>query len=259
MGLFPRKIVCLTEESVEILYRLKKQHLIGGISVYVERPPEAKNNHPKVTAFTGGSLQKIVDLKPDLVLGFSDIQKDFARDLIGAGLNVYISNQRSIEEIFDYMFFVGQLVGEAEVVQKWIDELRRQLDLTYKQSQQWTKKPKVYFEEWDQPMISAIKWVSELIEYCGGIDIFSDRSSGLLAKERFVTTQEVEERKPDLMFSCWCGKAMDVQDIARRLPFLNLSRLHELSPSIFLQPGPAPLEEGLMIMHTLLKKFNNHD
>jgi len=255
----PSKIICLTEESVETLALLGRLDLVAGVSIFVKRPSEAQNL-PKVSAFTHSKIDTIVELKPDLVLGFSDIQKDIARDLIGAGLNVWISNHRSIQETLDYVLMLGRLVGEEqkaqELVLSWENETKRLKAMTHK------KRPKIYFEEWDEPQISAIRWVSELIEICGGEDVFKERSAEKLAKGRFVTSQEVIERAPDIIFGCWCGKKVRIDKITERsgwseIPAVKNQQVFELEPEIFLQPGPALFVDGLRIMAKYLENWQS--
>lgn len=255
----PSKIICLTEESVETLALLGRLDLVAGVSIFVKRPLEAQNL-PKVSAFTHSKIETIVELEPDLVLGFSDIQKDIARDLIGAGLNVWISNHRSIQETLDYILLLGRLVGEEqkanELVCSWENDIKRLKKLTHK------RRPKIYFEEWDEPQISAIRWVSELIEICGGEDIFQERSHEKMAKGRFVESQEVIERAPDIVFGCWCGKKVRIDKINQRpgwseIPAVKNQQVFELAPEIFLQPGPALFVDGLRIMMKYLENWQS--
>ena len=199
---FPSRIVCLTEESVETLFLLGEGHRIVGVSSYVVRPKEALEL-PKVSMFTSSSYEKIEALKPDLILGFSDIQSDIARDLIKRGFNVFISNHRSLEETLNYILLLSSMVGASDKGKKLVQSLNKKLE----DSKGIIKKPlKIYFEEWDEPMISGIRWVSDLITHLGGVDIFRDQSKGSLAKERFVTSDDVIRANPDIIFGCWCGK-----------------------------------------------------
>lgn len=248
---FPNRIICLTEESVETLYLLGRGDLIAGVSQYVERPPEAKK-HPVVSQFIRSDIEKIVALKPDLVLGFSDLQKDIARELIGQGLNVFITNQRSLEEILDYILMLGRLVGSEEKAQNLVTTYRTKLSNVSRP----LKRPRVYFEEWDHPRLSAIRWVSELIEAAGGENIFSDRI-GSLARDREVFDAEIVERNPDIILACWCGKKVKPETIFNRPQYAGISAIKnqkviELDPAIFLQPGPALFEEGLEILQRIL-------
>ncbi len=256
----PRKIICLTEESVETLALLGRLDLVAGVSIFVKRPLEAQNL-PKVSAFTSSKIDTIVDLKPDLVLGFSDIQKDIARDLIGAGVNVWIANHRTLQETLDYVLLLGRLVGEEARAQVLVDNWDRKLEETRQKTSAWSYRPKVYFEEWDEPQISAIRWVSELIEVAGGADIFAERSSAKLAQGRFCSAEEVAKSQPDIIFGCWCGKRVKLDSFASRpgwesIPAIKMHEVHELEPEIFLQPGPALFVDGLDIMVQHLERFN---
>jgi iron complex transport system substrate-binding protein len=246
----PRRIVCLTEEPTEILYALGEQDRIVGISAYTVRPPGAREAHPVVSAFIDGSVKKIVALQPDLVIGFSDIQADLAAKLIRAHQQVLIFNQRSIAQILEVVLTLGSLVGAEQRAQALVEGYQARLEAARARSAQQTHRPRVYFEEWDQPAFSGIRWVSELIEIAGGEDIFADRSHGLSATERTVQWAEVLERDPELMLGCWCGKPLDADAVRARKGWELTSagrnqQLHEIDPSIILQPGPACLTDGL--------------
>lgn len=260
---FPSSIICLTEESVETLYLLEMEHLISGVSAFVKRPLEAQKL-PKVSLFTSSNYKKILSKKPELIIGHSDIQKDIARDLIELGQNVYIANHRSIAGIIQYIGFIGKIVGAFEKAQKLQNELVEKVKLTQELTQSLQNKPKIYFEEWDEPQISAIKWVGEVIEICGGENIFKEKSQGLLAKERFVEHQDVISANPDIIFGCWCGKKVNIESIYQRKGYEKVSaiknkRVYELPPEIFLQPGPAPLIDGIDIILKYVKEFNSED
>jgi iron complex transport system substrate-binding protein len=246
----PRRIVCLTEEPTEILYALGEQDRIVGISAYTVRPPGAREAHPVVSAFIDGSVKKIVALQPDLVIGFSDIQADLAAKLIRAHQQVLIFNQRSIAQILEVVLTLGSLVGAEQRAQALVEGYQARLEAARALSAQQTHRPRVYFEEWDQPAFSGIRWVSELIEIAGGEDIFADRSHGLSATERTVQWAEVLERDQELMLGCWCGKPLDADAVRARKGWELTSagrnqQLHEVDPSIILQPGPACLTDGL--------------
>jgi len=254
---FPAKIICLTEESVETLHLLGRQDLIAGVSQYVERPPEAKK-HPKVSQFIRSDIERIVGLKPDLVIGFSDIQKDIAKELIGLGLNVLVTNQRSLREILDQILFLGRVVGEEKKALELVEKFETKIQQIKLLSSSLPKRPRVYFEEWDQPRLSAIRWISELIEVCGGENIFADRV-GSLAKERQVRDEEVVERQPDIIFGCWCGKKVKLESFETRPDYRALAAIQrghvfELPPEIFLQPGPALFVDGLDQLFEIFKK-----
>ena len=212
----PKRIICLTEEPTEILYLLGEQDRIVGISRYTVRPEEAKSNHPVVSAFVDGSVKKISKLKPDFVIGFSDIQGDLAAKLIKANLQVLIFNQRSIEEILEVILTFGRIVSAEGKAQKLVDSYKKRLDTFREKSNRIQNKPKVYFEEWDDPTFSGIRWVSELIEIAGGEDIFSNKSHGKLAMEREIQWPDVLEKNPDIILASWCGKPVDIDSIKER-------------------------------------------
>lgn len=245
---FTDRIICLTEESVETLYLLGKERSIIGVSEYVERPLEA-TSLPKVTQFVRSNIEEIVKLNPTLVIGFSDIQKEIASQLIGRGLNVFVTNQRTLAEILDYIEMLGRLVGEEAKAKTLTSDFRLKVDRMKKKAAALPRRPKVYFEEWDQPRLSGITWVSELIEICGGENIFKDRS-GSLAKDREVTDDLIRLRNPDIIFGCWCGKPLRPERIVAREGYGSISAVKnnfivELPPAIFLQPGPALFLDGL--------------
>lgn len=257
---FPSKIICLTEETVETLYLLGRSDLIQGVSKYVERPPEAKLNHPTVSQFVRSDIDQILALKPDLVIGFSDIQKDIARELIGRGLNVFVTNQRSLEEILDQVLLLGRLIGEEAKAKALVQGFREKLE-SYRKLAAKEPKVKVYFEEWDQPRLSGILWVSELIEAVGGINIFNHKT-GSLAQDRQVSDEEVCAANPDVILGCWCGKKVKLESFAMRPGYQDLNaiknqQIYELDPAIFLQPGPALFVDGLSQMFELLGKVRS--
>lgn len=259
MARYPERIICLTEESVETLFYLGQEHRIIGVSAYVERPEEAKKIK-RVSAFTSANIEKIIDLKPDLVLGFSDIQKDIAKDLIGAGINVFIANHRSIEEILNYILCLGSMVGEAEKAEGLIRTLEQNIQEAKQFAQSLKRRPRVYLEEWDEPMISGIKWFSELIETCGGEDIFKEKGDQSLANDRIILNRDVISENPDFIFGCWCGKKVDISQIKKREGYKDIGavkndRVFELDPAIFLQPGPAPLLDGIPKIINYFKDF----
>ena len=246
----PERIVCLTEEPTEILYALGQEDRIVGISAYTERPALAKRDKPVVSAFIGGSVDKIRALEPDMIIGFSDIQADLARDLIKNNLPVLIFNQRSIQEILDVITMVGQLVGQEQRAAELVDMHIAHLHDVRAAAAKLPRRPRVYFEEWDEPLITAIEWVGELIEIAGGENIFADRANGKLASERFVTHEEIRSANPELVAACWCGKKVDLESIAAREGYADIEavrneQLVELDPAIMLQPGPACLSDGV--------------
>lgn len=254
---FSERIICLTEESVETLYLLGKERSIIGVSEYVERPVEA-TLLPKVTQFVRSDVEEIVKLKPTLVLGFSDIQKDIAAQLIGRGLNVFVTNQRSLSEILAYIEMLGRLVGEEGKARALVKDFQLRMDHTRKKGASLPKRPRVYFEEWDQPRLSGITWVSELIGICGGENIFADHS-GAMARDREVTDDLIRERLPEIIFGCWCGKPVKIEKICGRkgydaLPAVQNNRVWELPPAVFLQPGPALFLDGLDQMFSFIRQ-----
>ena len=253
----PQRIVCLTEETVETLYRLGEQDRIVGISGYCVRPPEARRDKPRVSAFTSADIPKILGLRPDLVLAFSDLQADIVAALIREGIAVHAFNQRSIAEIFDMIRMLGALVGAADRAGGLAAELEAGLAAARRRAAMLPRRPLVYFEEWDEPMISGIAWVSELIGAAGGTDIFADRAGGKSARERIVTTEEIIARQPDIIIGSWCGKKFRAEKVAARPGFERISAvrngaLHEIKSPIILQPGPAALTEGLTALRTIV-------
>ncbi len=257
----PKRIVCLTEESVEFLYAIGREDLIVGVSTYVERPPEAKKK-PTISAFTHANLKKIKNLNPDLVIGYSDIQKDIARDLIGEGIEVWISNHRSLQGVLNYLFKLGCLVGEESKSRVYLSLLENKWEKGICAARALERKPRVYLEEWPEPMISGIRYFSELVEAAGGVDIFADLRYGRLAKERFVSSEWVVEKNPDIILGCWCGKPVDIASILQRKDWKKIKAVQEkavfeLPPAVFLQPGPALFEEGLEILQELFYRWKN--
>jgi iron complex transport system substrate-binding protein len=253
----PERIVCLTEETVETLYLLGEQDRIVGISGYCVRPPEARRDKPRVSAFTSANIPKILGLRPDLVLTFSDLQADIVAALIRAGIAVHAFNQRSIAEIFDMIRMLGALVGAADRAGRLAAELDAGLSAVRRRATMLPRRPLVYFEEWDEPMISGIAWVSELIGAAGGTDIFADRAGGKSAKERIVTTEEIIARQPDIIIGSWCGKKFRAEKVAARpgfarIPAVRNGALYEIKSPIILQPGPAALTEGLVALQTII-------
>ncbi len=251
------RIICLTEETVETLYLLGRQDLIAGVSQYVERPPEAKK-HPVVSQFIRSDTEQIVAMKPDLVIGFSDLQKDIASELIGRGLNVLVTNQRSLKEILSNILLLGRIVGEEQKALKLMASFVSKLARFEAEAKNFKFRPKVYFEEWDRPHYSCIQWVSELIYAVGGQNIF-EHKTGAMARDREVQDTEVIELNPDIIFGCWCGKKVNVDSITKRSGYEVISAVQnqqvwELDPAIFLQPGPALFVDGLDQMFEKIQK-----
>ncbi len=252
------RIICLTEETVETLYLLGRSDLIVGVSEYAVRPPEAKQ-HPVVTQFIRSDIDKIVELKPDLVIGFSDLQRDIAADLIGKGLNVLVTNQRSLNEILETILLLGKIIGEDLKARILVENFRNKIELY--RNKQLKRKPKIYFEEWDHPRYSCIQWVSELIEICGGENIFRHKT-GKSAREREVTDEEIISLNPDIIFGCWCGKPVKTESFQKRYPSTSAVKnnfIWELPPSVFLQPGPALFVDGLDQMFEKIERVAKLD
>jgi iron complex transport system substrate-binding protein len=253
----PERIVCLTEETVETLYLLGEERRIVGISGYVVRPPQARHEKPRVSAFTSADIAKILALAPDLVLTFSDLQADIASSLIRHGVNVHAFNQRTIAEILDMIRTLGALVGADERAGRLADELATAIAQARQCALQLPRHPKVYFEEWDDPMIAGIGWVSELIEVAGGIDVFADRARCKSAKDRVVTAEEIIAREPDIIVGSWCGKKFRPDKVVGRpgfdrVPAVGRGAVHEIKSPLILQPGPAALTDGLAALRTIV-------
>jgi len=256
----PSRIVCLTEETVETLYLLGEQDRIVGISGYVVRPSQARREKPRVSAFTSANVDKIFALKPDLVLTFSDLQADIVAALIRRGLNVHAFNQRNIAGILDMVRMLGAMVDAGKRSDELVARLETHLAETGGRAAQLSKRPRVFFEEWDDPLISGIGWVSELIEIAGGVDIFPDRRNQSAAKDRIVTPDEVIARKPDLIIGSWCGKKFRPERVASRAGFDALravqhQHLYEIKSSLILQPGPAALTDGLSELQRIIERW----
>lgn len=250
----PQRIVCLTEEPTETLYALGEQHRIVGISGFTVRPAAARREKPKVSAFTSAKIGEILKLEPDFVVGFSDLQADIAAALIRRGIEVWISNHRSVDGILDYIRRLGALVGAAARADAYADRLRRGLDAIAETAAKLPQRPRVYFEEWDEPPITGIRWVAELIRIAGGDDVFPERATEPLAKARILEdSDEVVRRAPDIIFGSWCGKKFQPAKVAARLgwaaiPAVRDGELHEIKSPLILQPGPAALTDGVRAM-----------
>ena len=260
----PQRIVCLTEEPTEILYALGEQDRIVGVSAFTVRPPEARRDKPTVSGFTGGSVEKIAALEPDLVIGFSDIQAELAKKLILANLPVLIFNQRTLQEILGVIVDLGRLVNQKAKAEALVAGYVERLTLAAERASRRVERPRVYFEEWDEPMITAIGWVSELIELAGGRNVFADRARGKLARERFVSAEQVVRADPEVVFASWCGKPFDRAAFEARPGFSGMAavrhgRVHEVPPAIILQPGPACLTDGLEFLMRALQPHEPHE
>jgi iron complex transport system substrate-binding protein len=246
----PSRIVCLTEETVETLYLLGEEDRIVGVSGYAVRPPRVRREKPRVSAFISADFEKIVALKPDLVLTFSDLQADIAAELIRRNVAVHAFNQRDIAGILDMIRTLGALVGAVEKAEALAISLEDRLDAAREQAAALPCRPQVYFEEWDEPMISGIHWVSELIEIAGGIEAFPKLAMNKNAKDRIVSADDVIAAAPDIIIGSWCGKKFVPAKLAARpgfaqLPAVRDGALHEIKSALILQPGPAALTDGL--------------
>ncbi|HJV71179.1 cobalamin-binding protein [Ideonella sp.] len=253
----PQRIVCLTEETTEWLYLLGEERRIVGISGYTVRPRRARDEKPRVSAFLDGKIDKIVALEPDLVIGFSDMQAALADKLIRAGLNVLVTNQRSVAEIFATLRLVAGLVGAHARAEAWITEREQAFEAMAATVRGWPRRPRVYFEEWDEPMISAIQWVSQLIGIAGGDDVFPELAAQRMGRDRVIADAlEPARRAPELIVGSWCGKKFRPEKVAARegwqaVPAVRDGRLHEIKSCDILQPGPAALTDGLDQLHRL--------
>lgn len=257
----PQRIVCLTEEPTEVLYALGEQDRVVGISGFTVRPPRARKEKPKVSAFTSAKIGEILKLKPDFVIGFSDIQADIARELIAAGIEVWISNHRSVAGILDYIRRLGALVGAADKAEAYARRAQAHIEKVRASAGGLPRRPRVYFEEWDEPMISGIRWVAELIRIAGGDDVFPELAEQPLAKDRIIADMdEVIRRAPDLILASWCGKKLRPEKMAARpgwdaIPAVRGGHLHEIKSAVILQPGPAALFDGLDALHAAIASW----
>ena len=265
----PQRIVCLTEETTEWLYLLGQEARIVGISGYTVRPKRARDEKPRVSAFLSAKLDKIMELQPDCVLGFSDLQADIAADLVKRGVQVTIFNQRSVAEIFSMLFQLAAMVGEAEQGARRITQM--QADLRAMQTAVAAKvaagarRPKVFFEEWDTPHISAIRWVSELVGMAGGDDCFPELAAESLGKNRIIADgAEIVRRNPDIIFGSWCGKKFRPENVVARegwgaVNAVRHNQLFEIKSPDILQPGPAALTDGVQKMHQIILQWMDAD
>jgi len=246
----PRRIVCLTEETVETLYLLGEEHRIVGVTGYAVRPPRVRQEKPRVSAFISADLPKILALEPDLVLSFSDMQAEIVAGLLRSGIAVHAFNQRDIAGILVMIRTLGGLVDAATRAHALADGLAQRLARVAADRAARPVRPKVYFEEWDEPMISGIGWVSELIDIAGGRDVFASRSRGAAARERIVTSDEVIAAAPEFILASWCGKKVNTARIRQRagwadIPAVRGNAIVEIKSPLILQPGPAALTDGL--------------
>ncbi len=257
----PHRIVCLTEETTEWLYLLGQEHRIVGISGYTVRPRRARAEKPRVSAFLSAKIDQILALEPDAVLGFSDLQADIASALIRAGVQVTVFNQRSVDQIFELLFQVAAMVDQAERGKAMLDVMRADLARMRRDSAIWPRRPRVYFEEWDEPRISAIRWVSELVGVAGGDDIFPELAQKSLGKDRILADDGlILARRPEIVIGSWCGKKFRPERVASRpgwtdVPAVRDRQLFEIKSAEILQPGPAALTDGVRQLHQIMREW----
>lgn len=261
----PQRIVCLTEEATEWLYRLGQESRIVGISGYTVRPRRAREEKPRVSAFLSAKIDKILELRPDCVFGFSDLQADIAAALIRAGVQVTVFNQRSVEDIFSMLYQVAAMVGCADEGQQqlaWMRGQLAQIDAAARALQaSGRRRPRVFFEEWDEPHISGIRWVSELLGIAGGDDVFPELAAQPLGKDRIIADgAQIVARAPDIVIGSWCGKKFRPEKVAARpgwqdVPAVRDGQLFEIKSADILQPGPAALTDGVGQLHRIIKEW----
>ncbi|PPD12650.1 cobalamin-binding protein [Methylophilus sp.] len=257
---WPQRIVCLTTETVEVLYLLGEQDRIVGISGFTTRPAIARKEKPKISAFTSANIEKILALQPDLVLCFSNLQAEIAASLIKVGCQVHVFNQRGLDETLQMILTVGDLVGASDKAQQLVESFQAQLDEARQQAATWPCKPKVYFEEWDEPMMCSIRWAAELIEAAGGEDCFPELSQFHSARDRTVTAEQVLARQPDIIIGSWCGKKFQPAKVAARegwqaMPAIRNGHVYEIKSVDILQPGPALFSEGLPQLQAIIQHW----
>ena len=256
MSTYPSRIVCLTEETTETLYCLGEGDRVVGISGYTVRPPEARRK-PKVSSFLHARYDKIAALEPDLILAFSDLQAEITTELVKRGYPVFTFNQRSVDEILQMVRVVAGLVGVAAKGVALADEFARGLDAIRASAARFPSRPRVYFEEWDDPLISGIRWVEELIEIAGGAPVFHDLRTAALGRDRIITADRVLAAAPEVFIGSWCGKPVRKEKVRERagweaVPFIVHDRIYEVKSTYILQPGPAALTEGVRQLHAVL-------
>jgi iron complex transport system substrate-binding protein len=260
--LAPRRIVCLTEETTEWLYLLGEEARIVGISGYTVRPRRAREEKPKVSAFLSAKVDRILALEPDCVFGFSDLQADIAAQLVRAGVQVTVFNQRSVDGIFSMLYQVAALVGRADLGLELLAGMRARLDAIAAAAAALPRRPKVFFEEWDEPPISCIRWVSELVGIAGGDDCFPELARMPLGKDRIIADAgEIVRRNPDIVVGSWCGKKFRAERVAARAGWESVhavrdAQLFEIKSADILQPGPAALTDGVEQLHRIVVQWN---
>ena len=258
----PQRIVCLTEETTEWLYLLGQEHRIVGISGYTVRPRRAREEKPKVSAFTSAKIDKIMELEPDCVIGFSDMQADVASALIRQGVQVTVFNQRSVGEIFAVLQQIAAMVGCETEGDEWLQSVRAALMAAEAQAASLPRRPSIYFEEWDEPAISAIRWVSELMAIAGGDDCFPELALQRMGRQRIIADpHEVIRRNPDIIIGSWCGKKFRPEKVAARPGWQHVTAvregaLHEIKSCDILQPGPAALTDGFAQLQRIVAQWS---
>ena len=262
MNYGPQRIVCLTEETTEWLYLLGEEARIVGISGYTVRPRRAREEKPKVSAFLSAKIDKILALAPDCVFGFSDLQADIAAALIRHGVQVTVFNQRSVAEIFSMLYQVAAMVGQAEKGLALLEGMRTSLQAIEAAAARLPRRPRVFFEEWDVPHISGIRWVSELVGIAGGDDCFPELARESLGKNRIIADgAEIVRRNPDIIVGSWCGKKFRPEMVAARPGWQDVnavknSQLFEIKSADILQPGPAALTDGVAQLHRIIQEWS---
>jgi iron complex transport system substrate-binding protein len=260
-SVYPERIVCLTEETTETLYLLGEDARIVGISGFTVRPPRARREKPRVSAFTSAKIERIVELRPDLVLGFSDLQADIGAALVRAGIEVHIFNHRTVHEILRMIAVLGGMIGCEPKAAALVAELSAGLATVAARADSFHHRPRVYFEEWDTPQISGIAWVSELIGLAGGEDCFPELAREALGKNRIIADGlEVPRRAPDIILGSWCGKKFRPETLAARpgwaeVPAVRDGFVREIKSAIILQPGPAALTDGVRALQEVIGEW----
>jgi iron complex transport system substrate-binding protein len=258
---YPERIICLTEETTETLYLLGEEHRIVGISGFTVRPPRARKEKPRVSAFTSAKIDRIVELRPDLVLGFSDLQADIAAELVRAGIEVHVFNHRSVAEILRTVRILGGMIGCEAKATALVAQLEACLDEVRAKAKNLPRRPRVYFEEWDEPQISGIRWVSEVIGIAGGDDVFPELATESLGKNRIIADPlEVPRRAPDIVLGSWCGKKFQPDTVKARpgwsdVPAIRNDLVREIKSSLILQPGPAALTDGIAAVQAVVLEW----
>ena len=258
---FPERIICLTEETTETLYLLGEEERIVGVSGFTVRPARARKEKPKVSTFIDAKYEDILKLQPDLVIGFSDIQAEIAKELISRGITVWVNNHRSVEGILRMIQQLGALVGKSKDAGILVSSLNEKIARTRQLTKTWDHRPKVYFEEWYDPLITGIQWVDEIIEIAGGQNIFPEKGKASLAKDRIIKNpHEVVEKNPDIILASWCGKMFKKKKMLERkawseITAIKTDQVFEIPSEIILQPGPAALLDGIDIIHELFRNW----